>query len=159
MTHRARRAGGPPAFRTRSGGIAVLACALLAGGGFGCSPPSATRGTQMQVEADVYSGRPNPRWTLDAAAAGELARRMGELPAARPAAPAEGLGYRGLVVTGLEGECSEVRVHGGQVRAECGGETRAYADAGRGLERWLLGTGEGRLEPATMELLRGQLGG
>ena len=113
----------------------------------------------MQVEADVFSGRPNPRWPLDAALGAELARRLGELPAARPEPPFEGLGYRGLVVTGLEGECPEVRVHDGRVRAECGGETRAWADAGRALERWLLATGEGRVEPATMELLRSQAGG
>lgn len=113
----------------------------------------------MQVEADVFSGRPNPRWPLDAAASGELGRRLAELPAARPAPEFDGLGYRGLVVTGLPGECGEVRVHGGQVRAECGGETRAWTDAGRALERWLLATGEGRLEPATLELLRGQVGG
>ncbi len=148
MTHRARRAG-----------TAVLACALLAGGGSGCSPPTVLRGSDMQVEADVFSGRPNPRWTLDAAAAAELARRLAELPPAPPAAPFEGLGYRGLVVTGLEGECDEVRVHGGRVRAECGGETRTRADAGRALERWLLATGEGSLEPATLELLRRETGG
>jgi hypothetical protein len=113
----------------------------------------------MQVEADVFSGRPNPRWALDAALGAEAARRLGKLPAARPEPPFEGLGYRGLVVTGLEGECPEVRVHGGRVRAECGGETRAWTDPGRELERWLLATGEGRVEPATMELLRSQAGG
>ncbi len=148
MTARARRAG-----------IAVLACALLAGGGSGCSPPNTARGSEMQVEADVFSGRPNPRWTLDAAASGELTERLAGLPAARPAEPFDGLGYRGLVVTGLPGECHEVRVHGGRVQAECGGETRAWTDAGRALERWLLATGEGRLEPATLELLRSQMDG
>lgn len=148
MTSRARRAG-----------IAVLACALLAGGGSGCSPLTTHRGSRMQVEADVFSGRPNPRWTLDASAAGELARRLAGLPAGPPAESFDGLGYRGLVVTGLPGECAEVRVHEGRVRAECGGETRAWADAGRALERWLLATGEGRLEPATLELLRSQVAG
>lgn len=113
----------------------------------------------MQVEADVFSGRPNPRWTPDAAAAREFSRRLGELPAAAAAPAFEGLGYRGLVVTGLEGECGEVRVHGGRAWAECGGETRTLADAGRSLERWLLATGEGRLEPATLALLRSEAGG
>jgi hypothetical protein len=113
----------------------------------------------MQVEADVFSGRPNPRWTLDADAAGELTERLAGLPAAPLAEPFDGLGYRGLVVTAPPGECGEVRVHGGRVRAECGGESRAWADAARALERWLLATGEGRLEPATLELLRSQMGG
>lgn len=113
----------------------------------------------MRVEADVFSGRPNPRWTLDAAGARELARRLAELPAA-PAEPAwEGLGYRGLVVTGLSEACPEVRLHGGRVRGECADGPRAWTDAGRALERWLLATGEGRMEPATMELLRGEVGG
>lgn len=112
----------------------------------------------MQVEADVFSGRPNPRWTLDAAGARELARRLGELPAAPAAQAFEGLGYRGLVVTGLSVECPEVRLHGGRARGECADGPRAWADAGRALERWLLATGEGRMDPGTMELLRGEVG-
>jgi hypothetical protein len=112
----------------------------------------------MQVEADVFSGRPNPRWPLDSAQAAELTRRLGELPTAPARAASDGLGYRGLVVTGLTGECAELRVHGGQVHAQCAGATRAYTDAGRAFERWLLATGGSALEPATTEMLRKEVG-
>ncbi len=113
----------------------------------------------MQIEADVFSGLPNPRWSLSAEESAELSRRMRELPAAAsPGALFDGLGYRGMVVTGLEGECTELRVQRGEVRARCGSETRAFTDPGRALERWLVGTGQGRAEPGTLEMLRKETG-
>ena len=68
----------------------------------------------MHVEADLFSGRPNPGWTLDAREAEEFSRLFRGLPeggAGRQ--PFEGLGYRGMVVRGAEA-CEEVRVRGGR---------------------------------------------
>ncbi|HEX2190344.1 MAG TPA: hypothetical protein VHG51_15660 [Longimicrobiaceae bacterium] len=140
---------------------AVLLGWLLAA----CSPPPQApgEGDGARVEADVFSGLPNPAWELDASESGELARRFrGLAPAAGAVELHEGLGYRGFVVTGVEtetGGCERVRVQGGAVQAACGGETRAYVDPERALERWLARTAEGRAEPEVVRRLREETGG
>jgi hypothetical protein len=54
-------------------------------------------GTEVEVELDVFSGRPNPRWTLAARRAEELGQLLRDLePADRLDPP--GLGYRGFVL-------------------------------------------------------------
>lgn len=54
----------------------------------------------FEIELDIFSGRPNPRWTLDAAEGKEFLTRL--LDRAVPMAPissSEGLGYRGFICT------------------------------------------------------------
>jgi hypothetical protein len=58
------------------------------------------RDSMPEVELDVFSGRPNPRWTLPAELADTLRTELAErLPAEPQTAP--GLGYRGFVITNL----------------------------------------------------------
>jgi hypothetical protein len=104
----------------------------------------------MQVEVDVYSGRPNPRWDLSAQQAGEFLKMVRALPKAEhDSALNEGLGYRGLKVTGSalsqEGY-KEIVISNGivAVREESG--SQQLTDKDRALERWLLQTGKGKLE-------------
>lgn len=97
----------------------------------------------MHVTADMFSGRPNPVWELDASEAAEVAALLRGLPSSRDATTleAEGLGYRGFVVTGAAealGGCEEVRVKHGQVLARCAGARRGFADPERRLERRLV---------------------
>jgi hypothetical protein len=52
----------------------------------------------FEIELDIFSGRPNPRWTLDAAEGREFLTRL--LDRAVPMAPLttrDGLGYRGFI--------------------------------------------------------------
>ena len=84
-----------------------------------------------EIELDVLSGRPNPRWALDAAQTSELLALLDGLPAAA-AQPRFDLGYRGFLVH-RDGLLPPVRVVAGQV--EIDGETRADR---RGAEAWLL---------------------
>jgi hypothetical protein len=54
----------------------------------------------FEIELDIFSGRPNPRWTLDAAESKEFLTRL--LDRTVPMAPItsrEGLGYRGFICT------------------------------------------------------------
>jgi len=54
----------------------------------------------FEIELDIFSGRPNPRWTLDSAEAKEFLTRL--LDRTVPMAPIhtnEGLGYRGFICT------------------------------------------------------------
>jgi hypothetical protein len=91
------------------------------------------------VVLDIFSGRPDPSWKLDAATAAELQRKLAALPPAheRTLPPEGGLGYRGLHVSLSDG------AHGGVVEVRNG--RIAYAgrilrDEHRTVERWLLDT-------------------
>jgi hypothetical protein len=113
----------------------------------------------MRVEADLFSGRANPAWHLDTAEEEQLADLFRELPAAEAEKEEdEGLGYRGLRVTGLAG-CESVRVARGQVSARGEGGAREYLDPDRRLERWLVETAAGRIDPGVLDLLRAEVGG
>ena len=112
----------------------------------------------MRVTADVFSGRPNPEWTLDereAEEVGTLFRALGEARGAAPEPP--GLGYRGFVVAGGEARldgCGEVRAFQGHVTARCGGAARLLADGERRLERRLLESAGRHLDPELATTLR-----
>jgi len=96
------------------------------------------------VVLEIFSGRPDPSWPLDARHTGELLRRLELLPAARESALPAGapLGYRGLHVSlteGTDGRIVEVR------RGYIADRRRILEDRGRALERWLLGTAPAEL--------------
>jgi hypothetical protein len=93
------------------------------------------------VELDVFSGRPNPRWTLSAADASALRTRLAALsgPASQP--PDVGLGYRGLIVA-IDGRT--LRVFAGSIQGTA--PRLSLADANRALERWLLSLGKGAVD-------------
>lgn len=84
----------------------------------------------IDIELDVFSGRPNPRWPLQADEARELLALLADLPAASPPVLGE-LGYRGFLVH--HAGPSPLRVAAGRVEAE----GRAAADL-KGAEAWLL---------------------
>ena len=70
--------------------------------GLGAASPDIPPGgrSMFEVELDIFSGRPNPRWTLDAAEESELITRLLDrsVPIG-PVAITDGkLGYRGFVV-------------------------------------------------------------
>lgn len=115
----------------------------------------------MRVQADLFSGRPNPEWTLGEAESAAFARLFRGLdPAAGPPRADDGLGYRGLVVTGTEPwieECEEVRVLRGRATALCADGERSYLDRERALERWLVGSAEGRVDAQVLQVLRAEM--
>jgi hypothetical protein len=85
------------------------------------------------VEVDLFSGRPNPRFVLDAEATRVLAGLVGALPVGRGQELADvGLGFRGFrVVLGP----SALLVRGPVVLDETSSTTRH--DSERQVERWL----------------------
>ena len=93
----------------------------------------------MEVTLDVFSGRPNPSWRLSPEEAEELVRKLEGLPASDRSPAADDLGYRGFVVTGLQGPTgspSQVHVLGGIVTVRSDQGARSYVDAAE-IERWL----------------------
>lgn len=111
----------------------------------------------IQVEVDVYSGRPNPRWNLSTEQAAEFLKMVQALPKRESdSALFEGLGYRGLKVTGSglsqDGD-TEIVISRGIVIMKEENRSQQFTDKGRAVERWLLQTGKGKLEDKLYEYL------
>src|SRR5690349_13387270 len=105
----------------------------------------------MQAELDMFSGRPNPSWTLTAQEITELLRRLRGLPETASGEIPERLGYRGIRLSGADAilGVSEISIGDGVVLMhDLSGGKRRLTDPGRALERWLLDTASGRVDEA-----------
>jgi hypothetical protein len=109
----------------------------------------------IEVELDVFSGRPNPKWSLGPLEETEFFERMSSLPAAAGSSFPEppGLGYRGLNLR-ISGENEERdgRVYHGVLRI--GGELKT--DLVFGLEKWLLETARS-VDPQLLAAIKREL--
>ena len=120
---------------------ALLAIAVLLLCARGRSAPNAEPELPpAQVMLDIFSGRPNPTWSLSP----QDTRALAAMIARQPVAPARELsgrlGYRGFVVTLPEaaGGSARVTVQDAFVRYESQEANRFLADSGRQVERWLI---------------------
>jgi hypothetical protein len=112
------------------------------------SPPP-----RCEVELDIFSGRPNPTWTLSAEQAETLMRRLASLPPASPRELSGNLGYRGFMVQCSEGAGSRlIRVQKGIVELAQGAKTDYAEDKDRELERWLLNSGKSHLPGELLQI-------
>ncbi|WP_410601113.1 hypothetical protein [Amycolatopsis sp. lyj-90] len=107
------------------------------------------------VELDIFSGMPNPAWTLQQAEATEFQRRLEALPPAAAGRIENNLGYRGFVV---RSGGTTVLVQRGLARVTREGGTLLHTDSGRELERWLLRTGKPFVDAETFALAERELG-
>lgn len=90
-------------------------------------------GTDVEVQLDVFSGRPNPRWTLSGDRARELGERLSSVEPAEPREP-PALGYRGFLVSDSR---IRLRVFDSLVALQGKDATRYLRDVG-GVEEYLL---------------------
>jgi hypothetical protein len=89
----------------------------------------------VDVELDLFSGRPNPRWTLAGRRVDELRDRVrGLSPGDSKEIP--GLGYRGFVLA-ADRNHDRVRAFDGTIRVERADRTEVLRDD-RGLEELLV---------------------
>lgn len=119
------------------------------------SPDAAT------VEVDLYSGRPNPAWSLTPDEVAQLVERVDRVDGLAPADEAEPpgrLGYRGLRFRLHAGgrEIASGASFDGHLRLQDSAGSRHLADPGGEVERWLLATGEGKIEPQIYQALRNE---
>jgi hypothetical protein len=94
----------------------------------------------VTVELDVYSGRPNPTWTLTAQEVAELTQRLQKLATLPTVPTVDNLGYRGFLLRNpgtVPGIGTEVRVYNGIIIITDQGRTSAYKDS-HALEQWLI---------------------
>jgi hypothetical protein len=105
--------------------------------------------SKVEVELDIFSGRPNPVWILSGVERAQFLEKLAALPGAPPLELATNLGYRGFIVRITNAaESSVVRIQRGKVHIVRAGKDLYYTDPNRGLERWLLQTGRPFLEPS-----------
>ena len=121
----------------RSPVVLTLAIIVLASTTAGsCGRPDVRRETKapLEVELDVFSGRPNPRWVLQAEERDSLLELVRSLREAGGPMPATGLGYRGFI---LHDGDREILVYRGLVRVRRGTDEDIYRDT-VGLEKRLV---------------------
>ena len=111
------------------------------------------------VEADLYSGRPNPAWSLTPEEVSRLVGRIEELAPTDAAEPPGRLGYRGLRfrLSAQGREIASGESFDGHLRVRDSAGLRHLADPGGEVERWLLATGQGKIEPRVYETLRDEV--
>ena len=114
--------------------------------------------SDVWVELSIFSGRPNPTWSLTPEQADDLKSRVLGLPILpQPGAAGDGLGYRGFIVT-YEASDSQTRerlvVFRDQVILDAGGIVSGRADPRREIENWLVRTAEGCVETTVLEHLK-----
>ncbi len=114
----------------------------------GCAGQEVTNPT-LEVELDIYSGLPNPRWRLSEAGSSDLLQRLDELEPCGPPPERPGLGYRGLAITRVGPPAvspERIEVFRGVITIHREGEVTHYRDR-RGIEEWLLRQAEARGHP------------
>jgi hypothetical protein len=111
-----------------------------------------------EVELDIFSGVPNPTWSLTDAEADSFMKQLAALPRTAPRQLSGKLGYRGFIVQCMLGtDAWLVRLQNGIVHISQGG-TNTYADdEQRLLERWLLNTGKPHLKAELFEIAEKEL--
>jgi len=101
----------------------------------------------MIVEMDIFSGRPNPTWELSPQQTIELQQRVSALhQQVPPSRVFDGLGYRGLIVRDPSDPGSFLKVGFSRILYMKDGVESMYDDEGRALEKWLVGTGHGKID-------------
>jgi hypothetical protein len=150
----------------------VVACALLHAG---CATPVPTQspspgpsagpavtlpaGDGVAVSLGIYSGRPDPSWTLSGVQATELRRLIDELPSGAGEPAAGGLGYHGFTIAPADdgGDPVPVVAYHGEIAATGDGARPTWHDAGGSVERFLLLTGRRSLDPEEVRVVADDL--
>jgi hypothetical protein len=100
--------------------------------------------TNATVELDIYSGKPNPSWSLSKELIPDLLQRLRALePSGTAPAEFDGLGYRGVRASLQDSSklTASLIVSRGAVTIVRDGQQSWYRDAGRQLELWLVQSG------------------
>lgn len=112
--------------------------------------------SSVEVELDIFSGKPNPTWVLSDRDAAEFLDRLGSLTRMASGGIRNPLGYRGFVVDTGRGQL--VRVQNGTVQITHGEDQSYFADPHRDLERWLFSTGESMVDGHLASLVEAEIG-
>jgi hypothetical protein len=105
------------------------------------------------VELDIFSGLPNPTWTLSDQQTANLLEMVSTLSQTEARSRSGGLGYRGMVVRIHGPMASELYIHNGIVDVT----GNSYSDPDRRVARWLLDTGRSFMDHSIYEIAEAKL--
>lgn len=125
---------------------------LVAAAACGDDDSVESRGTAT-VTLDVFSGVPNPTWTLDADEAEDMLSMWVALATTTTIEYPGILGYRGVLVDFSDG--SQMWVSRGVVVDDASGAARADTD--RALEAWLLESGRGAVDSVLLDSILAEI--
>jgi len=109
---------------------------------------------RCEVELDIFSGMPNPTWSLTDAQAERFVKRVAALPRAAAGTLSNPLGYRGFIVQCTRGADTQlIRIQNGTVHISNAERNLYSSDTGRELERWLLNTGRPHLKNELLQIV------
>lgn len=110
--------------------------------------------TRCEVELDLFSGMPNPTWTLTKAEADSLMKQLAALPPSSAGQLSGNLGYRGFIVQCAQGANTQViHIQNGTVHISKGVKNIYAQDKDRELERWLLNTARPHLKNEVLQIV------
>ena len=111
-----------------------------------------------ETELDIFSGVPNPTWSLTDAEADRFLQRLAAAPPGPVTELSGNLGYRGLIVQVTHGADTQVIHIQNDAIHISKGATKTYArDGNRELERWLLGTGKPYLKDEIFQTVQREI--
>ena len=113
-------------------------------------------GFQVEVTLGLYSGVPDPAWTLTAAQANELAAALAGLTRIEGPAPTGGLGYHGFTISSPDGT---LVAYDGTVVSADSEPPYVLDDPDRTIERLLLDTARPHVTIEEIQIVTDALGG
>jgi hypothetical protein len=133
---------------------AVLNLARAADGRF--DVVDVVAGFQVEVTLGIYSGVPDPAWTLTAAQANELSAALARLTRIEGPAPTGGLGYHGFTITSPDGT---LVAYEGKVLSADSDPPYVLDDPDRTIERLLLDTARAHVTADEVQVVTDALDG
>lgn len=113
---------------------------------------------RCEVELDIFSGMPNPAWTLTNAEADSFAAQLAALPEGPRNELSGHLGYRGFIVQCTQGADTQlIRIQDGAVHISKGATNVFARDNDRQLERWLLNAGGPHLKNELVQMVEREI--
>jgi hypothetical protein len=114
------------------------------------------RDYHVVVEADIFSGRPNPSWELSDTLIEALLKTVKQLPETEAQSMFDGLGYRGFRVSFSNEDTQQMMtwsVQGDVVLIDLGGKVTYRQDVEQLIEKGLLDSGKPFLDEALFQKL------
>jgi hypothetical protein len=105
----------------------------------------------VNVEMDIFSGKPNPQWTLSQEDAVRFLKMVEGLPTAPDQILDNPLDYRGMLIRVGDNEEISYRIWRGVVVRE--ENLTFFHDENRDIERWLLFTGKSYMEDELFQIV------
>lgn len=106
-----------------------------------------------EIELDIFSGMPNPTWSLTDSEEESFMKRLAALERTSSGKLSGNLGYRGFIVQCTRGENVRfIRVQKGTVQISEKATEFYASDKNRELERWLLSTGKPHIDDELFQI-------